>query len=113
MPAPTLATVNAGDAVNASLINNLTANFQAVAGATEVAFYAISGNGYTTNAIISSYVRSFSFGSTPVSVSLAGTTTGLNTPNTSHLSVSGFQAFAGATVATNNAFVNGNSTIQY
>lgn len=113
MPAPTLATVNAGDAVQASLINNLTANFQAVAGATEVGFYAISGNGYTTNAIVSCYVQSFSYGSTPVSVALAGTRTGLNAQNSSHLSISGFQAFAGVTAASANAYVNGNSTIQY
>lgn len=113
MPAPTLAPVNVGDTVNASLINNITANLQAVAGATETGYVYIGGGAYATNAVNSAYCQSLSINSTPVSVSTSTTNSHMNAPGTSHLSVSGFQCYTTGTAQWNTGSVNGTWTIQY
>jgi len=108
--------VSLGQVSNPQDLNQALDVLQEQLGGQEKGKYQLNGNSYVNGGIISQYIPSLSRGTTPVSVVIDTADfppSACNSPTTDNLSASGFHVKATTTLATANANVGGNYTIQY
>ena len=112
-----LNTVTTGNTILAGDVNQLVNVLQRSAGQTESGQYYLVGNGYTTSANVSLYMRSLSQNATPSSVTVdTATQSSINfagSVQTGILSANGVLIYFATTGASVNPKCGGNWTIQY
>lgn len=111
-----LNTVTTGNTVLASDVNQMVNVLQRSAGQTETGKYFLTAPAYVSSASIGAYIGSESRGATTVSVSVDSADqapSGVNAPNTDHLTANGFHIFTTSTGVVAGCNVGGNYTIQY
>ena len=107
----------AGNTVLATDITQLTDMLQRQSTQTETGKYYLESGLYATNAFTSTYIRTSSQGSTPISVTIdeadQAHTGSINAPTTAQLTSFGFQIKANASGASTDGRVGGNYTVHY
>lgn len=111
-----LHTVNTGDTINNTDINQFTNVLQQPALATEIGRYRVSGWGNANGDNISTWVNSLSRISVPTGVTVDTTDqapSNCNAPTATNFNAGGFQIFSTMTGAFTSGFCGGKYTLQF
>lgn len=113
-----LYTVSSGTTINAADINQLVNVLAQQSGGQEIGTYFLQGGTYEGGWVISNWIVTRSYGSTPVSVTLdtSISSSNANTPTAAYTSNSGFQTQFSATAGSginHTSRAAGHYTVQY